>query len=175
LTSANFPSLTHLVIDDFIRDAKRWSISGELGPADWHEGGRIYVGIHELIASLPQLRHLWVNERVLAVPSTDNEVDVWDLKPFEGESQDTIMIHTVNSPHWESLVRAFENLETLRVGFGQLNAKWVARVLSHCDHTRLKAFGFDWEWQSNEPVRALSLSVRFDKHAERQFRARFPS
>ncbi|KAF9793409.1 hypothetical protein BJ322DRAFT_127112 [Thelephora terrestris] len=175
LTSANFPSLTHLVIDDFIRDAKRWSISGELWPADWHEGGRIYVGIHELIASLPQLRHLWVNERVLAVPSTDNEVDVWDLKPFEGESQDTIMLHTVNSPHWESLVRAFENLETLRVGFGQLNAKWVARVLSHCDHTRLRAFGFDWEWQSNEPVRALSLSVRFDKHAERQFRARFPS
>ena len=64
------------------------------------------------------------------------------------------MSRTVASPQWELLRGAFKRLESLRVGFGPLNATWVAAVLSHCDHTNLKAFGFDWEWQpgSNKPV-----------------------
>ena len=117
--------------------------------------GRAYVGIHELLAGLPQLRHLWVNERVLAIPSPDMRDDILNAKPFQGDSQDSIMSRTIDSLHWELLGRAFEKLETLRVGFGPLNANWVTKVLSHCDHTNLKAFGFDWEWRSNKPVRAL--------------------
>jgi len=47
----------------------------------------------------------------------------------------------------------FEKLETLRVGFGPLSARWVTEVLSHCGLSKLSAFGFDWEWQpgANEP------------------------
>jgi hypothetical protein len=125
-----------------------------MGEADWREDGRAYVGIHELIRSLPQLRHLWVNERVLAVPASGSMDVVWSAKPFDEESQDTIMSRTVASPQWELLESTFENLESLRVGFGPLNAGCVTKVLSLCDRTKLKAFGFDWEWQpgSNKPV-----------------------
>lgn len=134
---------------------RRWAIGSTMGRADWQESGRTYTGIHELISSLPQLRHLWTNERVLAIPTSDNRDDVWDAKPFDGESDDAIMSHTVASPQWELLGHAFEKLESLRVGFGPLNAGRVTKVLSLCDHAKLKAFGFDWEWQpgSNKPVR----------------------
>ena len=151
-TSADFSSLVHLIIDDSIRDSRRWTTGGDPG---WEEVGRAYTGIHELIAGLPQLRHLWVNEHVLAVPSSSNEDNLWDAKPFEGDSQDTIMSRTVDSPHWESLGRTFEKLESLRVGFGPLNTNWVIKVLSQCDHSKLRAFGFDWEWQSSNPVRVI--------------------
>ena len=131
-----------------------------MGRGDWLENGRTYVGIHELVAGLPRLRHLWVNERVLAVPSSDNRDDLWAAKPFDGESQETITSRTFASPQWERLKCAFERLESLRVGFGPLNTTWVPKILSHCDHTRLRAFGFDWEWQpgSNELVRTLLSS-----------------
>ena len=131
-----------------------------MGENDWKEDGRSYVGIHELITSLPQLRDLWVNERVLAVPASESRDDVWEAKPFGGESQDTIMLRTVASPQWELLGSTLEKLESLRVGFGPLDASWATKVLSLCDHTKLKAFGFDWEWLpgSNKPVRVpLSL------------------
>lgn len=126
-----------------------------MGGGDWQESGRTYAGLHELIPSLPQLRHLWANERVLAVPASDNRDDLWDVKPFDGDSQDTIMSRTATSPQWELLGRTFERLESLRVGFGPLDASWVTKVLSLCDHTKLKAFGFDWGWHpgSNKPVR----------------------
>lgn len=110
---------------------------------------------------MPQLRHLWVNERVLAIPPSDIRDDVWNVRPFEGEPQEKILSRTVNSSHWELLGRAFEKLESLRVGFGPLNARWVAKVLSRCDRMKLGAFGFDWEWQpgSTEPVRPHFLSM----------------
>ena len=113
---------------------------------DLGEGGRAFTGIHELIEGLPQLRHLWVNQRALAVPAFGNEENTWGTKPFE-EEQDTIMSRTVTSPQWGLLGRTFEKLETLRVGFGSLNVDWAAKVLSLCDHTKLKAFGFDWGWE----------------------------
>lgn len=126
-----------------------------MGEADWKENGRRYSGIHELIESLPQLRHLWVDERTLAVPVSDTTYDVWETKPFDGESPDIVMSRTVASPRWDFLVRTFERLETLRVGFGPLDARWATKVLSLCDRTKLKAFGFDWEWHpgSNKEVR----------------------
>ena len=154
-TAADFSCLIHLTIDDHIRDMRRWATDDENQQGDWKEGGRAYVGIHELISSLPQLRHLWVNERVLAIPSSDNKDDVWLAKAFDQESQESIMSRTIASPQWVHLKNTFEKLESLRVGFGPLNATWAAEILSHCDHTKLKAFGFDWEWQpgSNRPVR----------------------
>lgn len=137
-----------------------------MGGADWQEGGRSYIGIHELLPSLPQLRHLWVDERVLAVPaSAIVKEDSWDTKAFDGEPQNAIMSRTVTSPQWELLARTFEKLESLRVGFGPLSASWVAEVLALCDHTKLKAFGFDWEWQfgSNRPVRAPVSYMQFSR------------
>jgi len=134
-----------------------------MGEIDWKEGGRAYVGIHELISTLPQLRHLWLNERVLAIPASDNREDSWAANPFDGESHDAIMSRTVASQQWERLGPTFMNLESLRVGFGPMNANWVTQVLSLCDHTNLKAFGFDWEWVpgSNKPVRSPVSSVWF--------------
>lgn len=160
-TAADFSSLTHLIIDDYIRDMRRWAVGDRIKGGDWQESGRTYVGIHELISGLPQLRHLWVNERVLAVPSFDNRDDAWTGKPFDRESQETIMSRTISSPQWEHLKCTFERLESLRVGFGPLNATWVTKILSHCDHTKLRAFGFDWEWQpgSTNPVRTSLFST----------------
>lgn len=146
-TGSDFSALTHLVIDDCFRDIRRWTIDRRVGEYDWKEDGRTYVGIHELIPTLPQLRHLWVSERVLAIPSFNNEDNIWDANPFSGESQEIIMSRTVASPYWEPLGCAFEKLESLRVGFGPLDARWATKVLSHCDQTKLKAFGFDWEWK----------------------------
>ena len=120
------------------------------------EGGRAFTGIHELIESLPQLRHLWVNQRVLAVPASGYEENTWNASPFDGEDQDTIMSRAIASPQWDLLGRTFEKLETLRVGFGSLNAGWATKVLSLCDHTKLKAFGFDWGW---EEVRITACSA----------------
>ena len=129
-----------------------------VGEYDWEEDGRGYVGIPELIADLPQLRHLWVNERVLSVPSPNNEGDKWNARPFDGASQDAIMLRTVDSPQWELLGHAFEKLETLKVGFGPLNVKWVTKVLSLCNPIKLQAFGFDLEWnrEFDKPVRIMS-------------------
>ena len=125
--------------------------------SDWDEDGRTYAGIPELVQSLPRLRHFWVNERVLAVPSSENEDHRWDIYPFDGDSQDTIMSRTVASSQWQHLGCAFERLETLRVGFGPLNASWATEVLSLCDRTKLSAFGFDWNWRvgSNEVSAAV--------------------
>lgn len=136
-----------------------------MGVADWQEGGRSYVGIHELISSLPQLRHLWVDELVLAVTAPGVTDDAWETKAFDRESQHTIMSRTVASPQWQHLAHAFEKLESLRVGFGPLNASWVTKVLALCDHTKLKAFGFDWEWKfaSNKPVRMPASSVQLSQ------------
>jgi len=151
---------------------RRWAISGSMGGADWQEGGRSYIGIHELIPSLPQLRHLWVDERVLAIPTPGDGDDSWEAKAFDGESQDTIMSRTIASPQWQLLARTFEKLESLRVGFGPLNASWVTEVLALCDHTKLKAFGFDWEWkfESNKPVRTFRLYI-FNERIDRLPRA----
>ena len=148
-----------------------------MGRSDWQESGRTYPGIHELISNLPQLRHLWTNERVLAVPASDNRDDAWDAKPFDGESNDEIMSRTVASPQWELLARTFEKLESLRVGFGPLNAGRITKVLSLCDHVKLKAFGFDWEWQhgSNKPVRISVQSAPLYKCIDRSSRACSPS
>ena len=161
-TAADFSSLTHLVINDSIRDMRRWAADGGIGQRDWQERGRSYVGIHELVSSLPQLRHLWVDERVFVVPAADNRGDAWEGKPFNEEPQEEIISRTASSPQWELLGRAFERLESLRVGLGPLNAEWVARVLSLCDCTKLTAFGFDWEWQpgSNKSVRTPVLSLQ---------------
>lgn len=149
-----------------------------MGEVDWQEGGRAYVGIHELVSSLPQLRHLWVNERVLAVSASDNRDDVWAAHPFDGESHDAIMSRTVASPQWELLRHTFKELESLRVGFGPITAAWVTKVLSLCDHTKLKAFGFDWEWEpgSNKPVRLLVASTHtVFGYADQFSRACFPN
>ena len=140
---------------------RRWTIDGRVEQADWQESGRAYIGIHELIATLPQLRHLWVNERVLAIPSSYNWDDVWAAKPFDEESQESIMSRTVASPQWQDIKCAFEKLESLRVGFGPLKAKWITKILSNCDCTKLGAFGFDWEWNtgSNKQVRTPLSSM----------------
>ena len=82
------------------------------------------------------------------------------------------MSRTVDSLLWELLGCTFKKLETLRVGFGELNANWVTKVLSHCDHTKLKAFGFDWDWQSNYHLVRTFLFVDLYWHAQRQYRAR---
>src|ERR1700689_4893431 len=95
ITWTDFSLLTHLIIDDSVRDVRRWTIGGTVRSIDWLEDGRTYIGIHKLIKNLPQLRHLWVNERVLGIPSTENSDDNWGAKPFDGESQDTIMSRTV--------------------------------------------------------------------------------
>lgn len=175
-TATDFSSLTHLVITDSIGDTTRWSISRKTERDYWRGSGRAYAGVHELISNLPQLRHLWVNERILAIPSSYNDDDLLDAKPFE-ESQDAIMSRTVNDPRWTLLRCAFERLESLRVGFGPLNSTWVAVVLSLCDSTKLKAFGFDWEWRhgSNTPVRTLVLQIHLHELINQSFRASSPS
>ena len=147
-----------------------------MGELDWQEGGRAYVGIHELISSLPRLRHLWVNERVLAIPASDNRDDVWAANPFDGESRHAIMSRTVASLQWKLLGPTLKNLESLRVGFGPMNVSWVAKVLSLCDHTKLEAFGFDWEWVpgSNKPVRSPISCVVF-KYIDQSSRACSPT
>jgi hypothetical protein len=149
----DFSSLTHLVIEDSIKNIGDWT-TPNYGGSDWEEHGRLFIGIHELISSLPQLRHLWVNEHVLVISKSGD--DFWDEK-----FQEAIMSRTAASPEWDLLGQAFEKLESLRVGFGPLNAGWVAKVLSLCNHTKLKAFGFDWEWQpgSKKLVRTFVYSI----------------
>lgn len=87
---------------------------------NWSGAFRNYVGIHELASGLPRLRHLWANGPVFAIPG-----------PWRGKS-------------------AFERLESLKVGFDPLSPVLVAEILSYCDPTKLRAFGFEWEWPGRD-------------------------
>jgi hypothetical protein len=130
----------------------RWNLGQNFDFDEFNELGRVYVGIHEFVSELPALKELLVDERSFLVP-WELEVDE-DETGFDNEdvdrysiSMDENMERTVASPQWPMIVKTFERLESLRIGFGPLTANWVQFVLSVCDRRKLKRFGFDFDWK----------------------------
>lgn len=157
LSATDYSSLVHLELRDDVWDGTRWSW-GPPDTANFNELGRVYLGIHEFISALPCLRHLWVNERCLVVPMDIS--DAWDYHLYDTSNQENKR-RTIESPQWGMLAQTFQKLESLRVGFGPMDSRWVAEVLKLCNPKLLGQFGFDWDWRAfgKEQVRGFLLMI----------------
>ncbi|KAJ7886712.1 hypothetical protein B0H13DRAFT_2043740 [Mycena leptocephala] len=119
----------------------------------WEHEGRTYSGLVPSFlgsmrtGSLPKLRSLWVDEKMLLPPGFS--------------VQDLLEIDAV-------LGTAFERLESLRVGFDPITHVDSGLILNLCNPEKLTQFGFAWNWFEygrDEPIAAELLAnlSRFPK------------
>jgi hypothetical protein len=143
LSPSEFPALSRLEIKDNTRNTLRhyWD------PADnkqgWERPRWTYLGlVPSFLASvstgcLPNLKSLWLDEKAL-IPlgfAVQNFCDV-DTSPSEEPRLDPVL--------WrETFGTTFQQLESLRVGFGPITHLDAGRILGLCDPTKLTQFGFE--------------------------------
>ncbi|KAJ6586500.1 hypothetical protein DFH09DRAFT_1359796 [Mycena vulgaris] len=175
LSPTDFVTLSHLEIHDTSpRNQSRLSwIDVDEGnfPADGDKfNGRYFFGFVQtflgsiLTGHLPNLTSLWVNERVL-LPANPIEGDLgttfefltveelWQPEPPE--------IHSISKVQWrESLRAALGQLESLRVGFGDMDAAEIGLVLGDCDPAKLTQFGFQFKWRAYGHEEPISPTLR---------------
>ncbi|OBZ74195.1 hypothetical protein A0H81_06183 [Grifola frondosa] len=157
LNPTSFTSLVHFSLDDEVWDRKRWN-RGSLGSNDWNERGRTYIGLHDFLSGLPQLRELWVTEKCLVVPiAADNST--WGEAERYSNTTDEDMERTVGAPEWALMTQIFPKLESLRVGFGMLTPRWLRVFLNLCDPTKLRQIGFDFDWKAIDVCEPLPQDV----------------
>ncbi|GLB44448.1 hypothetical protein LshimejAT787_1700750 [Lyophyllum shimeji] len=161
LRPSQFPSLARLEIRDTVRNTSPWKWPDD--PEDargWHESSRCYWGlVPHFLASvrsgfLPNLAHLWVNEKVLCMPkgSGPDEYppefygvgELWTPTPGVDEDED----EGKRKREWVGILRdVLGRLESLRVGFGPMSARDVGLVLGCCSPDKLAQFGFQYKWE----------------------------
>jgi hypothetical protein len=135
------------VITDEVWNADRWNWKKGQDWDEFSELGRVYIGIHEFVSELPALKELWMDERSFLIPRELSEVEEEADEDRYSTSMDENMERTVASPQWSMIVKTSDRLESLRIGFGPLSAKWVHLVLSVCERRKLKRFGLDFAWK----------------------------
>ncbi|KAJ6483605.1 hypothetical protein C8R47DRAFT_1132679 [Mycena vitilis] len=196
LSGAQFPMLSHLEIKDgnYMANSARlnWQSKGTENredpdsedsnfegsehsgvSKDWDhsEEGRYFAGLVPLfLPSLDTLVSLWLEESAL-LPGIETREgtgcyrfpsvrDLWDC--------DDEHLGTIDWAAWKAALQAFlPQLESLRVGFGVINAEDVGLILSCCNPTKLKQFGFTWAWKEYD--RDAPISPELLEHL-----ARFP-
>ncbi|KAJ7754531.1 hypothetical protein B0H16DRAFT_1542665 [Mycena metata] len=151
LASVSFPVLSHLEIKDEISiNAQR--LEWAPGPVnDFESSGRSFPGLVErFLPSLGNLRSLWVDESVL-LPA-DNDSQAWDALQTFCSVQELWDRNYTNFPiatkvSWRTALQTpLSKLESLRVGFGLIDATDVGLILGCCDPSKLRQFGFTWAW-----------------------------
>ncbi|KAF7297664.1 Glycosyltransferase family 32 protein [Mycena kentingensis (nom. inval.)] len=135
-------ALRLLEIKDNTRNTNRHYWRSEDDPARWAHPGRTYHGLVPFLSSgaLPNLTHLWVDERVLL---PDNM---------------TLRDNVVWQEHCRTIL---EQVTSLRVGFGRLLAADLQVLVGLCNPRKLTQLGFEWNWHAygqDAPFDASPLS-----------------
>ncbi|KAJ6521787.1 hypothetical protein DFH09DRAFT_1424460 [Mycena vulgaris] len=136
-----------------------------------------------LAGDLPKLTTLWfwLPERAL-LPANDSGAaydaayeflsvqQLWEQELWEAETDPISTLVPIAKVRWrEYLHAALEQLESLRVGFGPVEATDVGLLLGTCDPEKLIQFGFEWNWRAyghEEPISPALLAhlARFPSH-----------
>ncbi|KAJ7044757.1 hypothetical protein C8F04DRAFT_1069458 [Mycena alexandri] len=167
LGAADFPVLSHLEIKDGNNTANGHRLKWE-PDTYYRRTGRLYPGLVErFLGPLSTLFSLWVDERVLLLGTFCGVRDFWDKnypdnRFFEGKAS-----------YQRALEAALPRLESLRMGFGGLEADEIGMVLDQCDPTKLREFGFRFRWKNHKredhgrddpiPPELLAHLARFPK------------
>ncbi|KAJ7167573.1 hypothetical protein C8R46DRAFT_1191683 [Mycena filopes] len=152
LGAADFPVLSHLEIKDNNGSANQHRLKWE--PDDgFRRPQRSYPGLVErLLGPLGTLSTLWVDERILLQVPSGVSCGVRDL--WDADFPDFGFFEAKAS--WKAaLDAALPRLESLRTGFGALDAVELGFVLGQCDRTKLRQFGFRYAWKKygrDEPI-----------------------
>ncbi|KAJ6517056.1 hypothetical protein DFH09DRAFT_1373731 [Mycena vulgaris] len=122
-----------------------------------------------LAGDLPKLTTLWLwlPERAL-LPANDSGAtydaayeflsvqQLLEQELWEAETDPISTLVPITKVRWrEYLHAALEQLESLRVGFGPMEATDVGLLLGTCDPEKLIQFGFEWNWRAyghEEPI-----------------------
>ncbi|KAJ6600546.1 hypothetical protein DFH09DRAFT_1128453, partial [Mycena vulgaris] len=164
LCTADFPALTLLEIRNNL-----WPYAPDFGV---QRGHRTFPALVErFLPSLSNLVSLWVDEYTLLPPRPD-ERDSPDWDPNYPQAATLREIwHSAEAAHQNrrtALQIVLPQLESLRVGFGVVDATDIGLILSCCDPSKLRQFGFTWAWSEygqDEPISPALLVhlARFPK------------
>lgn len=163
LSPLDFPVLSHLDIKDNTRNTLRHYWDRGDDPQRWEHEGRTYSGLVPSFlgsmrtGSLPKLRSLWVDEKMLLPPG----FSVQDLLEIDAVPSPTKDSPTEESLWTEVLGTAFERLESLRVGFDPITHVESGLILNLCNPEKLTQFGFAWNWfeYGRDEVSMLSIKT----------------
>ncbi|KAJ7645352.1 hypothetical protein B0H17DRAFT_1104134 [Mycena rosella] len=105
------------------------------------------------------------------LPSLSNLVSLWPGSRSSTSRGTSEVWRSPDTDHqrWRTAIQTvFPQLESLRVGFGVVDATDVGVILSCCDPSRLRQFGFAWAWAKHghdEPISPALLAhlARFPK------------
>lgn len=138
----------------------RWS-DDPLFSVQWHH--RSFPGlVKRFLPSLSNLVSLWVDEYTL-LPHRRDVSNSPDPDHPQAEALGEVW-RSPDTDHqrWRTAIQTvFPQLESLRVGFGVVNATDVGVILSCCDPSRLRQFGFAWAWAKygHDEVCVMSSSL----------------
>ncbi|KAJ7651151.1 hypothetical protein FB45DRAFT_889795 [Roridomyces roridus] len=150
LRPAEFAALKHLEIKDVNKYANGRLNWDHVPGTQSSQYGRAYPGLISFLYELPDLVSLWMDETVL-LPTHFSSPSSF-LSPEDGSNPEEI--------HQASLLKIILwRLESLRVGFGIMKHTDVELVLSACDPTKIRQFGFEWAWDSYERAAPLSSDL----------------
>ncbi|KAF7350282.1 hypothetical protein MVEN_01332200 [Mycena venus] len=163
LSPADFSALSHLEIKDenhtINRQRLTWDLEGEY---TFKLEGRFFCGlVQQFLPSLASLVSLWSTNVFFFLEKAVAEL--WD------DSASTDFDSTLDKAAWRASLKAIlSQLESLRAGFGAMDAAEVGLILSCCDPTKLRQFGFTWAWKKHgrdEPIspELLAHLSRFPK------------
>ena len=162
LSPHRFPSLSTLQIDDetWDRSVWRWK-DAPIGRSDFREIGRYYYHlVPSFLASiqsgfLQNLVNLWVDQKVLCMPITSSlglagqHTDFYSVKDLWDRYTHASHEEQARKQEWVTILRAvFQKMESLRVGLGAMDDVEVGIILGCCSPSKLKQFGFHWNWQA---------------------------
>ncbi|KAJ7219683.1 hypothetical protein B0H12DRAFT_1329252 [Mycena haematopus] len=177
LLPAEFSALTHLELKDAnnVVNTERLNwIGDDSRRRDPYEGRFFFGLVQQFLCSLPSLTSLWIDERAL-LPGISDGGYTWD-RTYRfcsvKELWDTASapdFGTIDKAAWRgSLKTILSRVESLRGGFGAMDAAEVGLILDCCDPTKLKEFGFTWAWKKygrDDPLspELLAHLARFPK------------
>ncbi|KAJ7091761.1 hypothetical protein C8R44DRAFT_990345 [Mycena epipterygia] len=134
----------------------------------WHH--RSFPGLVErFLPSLSNLVSLWVDEYTLLPRRRDVSNSPDPDHPQAEALREVWRSPDTDHQSWRTAIQTvFPQLESLRVGFGVVDATDVGVILSCCDPSRLRQFGFAWAWARyghDEPISPALLAhlARFPK------------
>jgi hypothetical protein len=167
LAPANFPALRHLEITDVNTRANSQRLSWESeevglnGP--YGSGARFFSGlVQRFLCALPGLTSLWVDEQALIPTKSEgfgfsrvytfcSVTQLFDADTDSGTTTYSItpaVFGVQEKAAWRAtLMVILGQVESLRVGFGVMDAAEVGLILGCCDPTKLRQFGFMWAWR----------------------------
>lgn len=155
LSPPDFAALRHLEIKDANSRANSQRLTWDAEEFPPYGGGtRFFSGlVQQFLCALPGLVSLWVDEQAL-LPAKGDGVGLDRIYTFCGvaelfnEDSATADFGVEAKAVWRECLKVIlGQVESLRVGFGVMNAAEVGLILGYCDPAKLRQFGFTWAWK----------------------------